>query len=352
MNKYVSKLLLLVIVFLAAGSIVNGAEVIKLKAANYLPVTHPMSKLSEWFCEEVKNRTKGEVEITYFAGGTMLNPVKMYDGVVTGIVDMGLSHIQYTRGRFPVTEVFDLPLGFPSGWVATQVSYDFYNKFKPKEWNDVEVLYLSTSGPLIIQTISKPIRTLEDIKGVKIRATGQLSDVIAALGGLPIPMQMPDVYDALRRGVIEGTTVDLSTLKFWKFAEVVKYVTSMWRLGTGITFYWVVSKNKWDKLPADIQKIIRKVGDEAKEKQAVLWNDMDIQGKDFFTSKGGKMIDLSIKEVNRWKKATQPVITAYKKTMVSKGYKESEINEWLKYIDDRTKYWTRQQKTRKVASPY
>jgi len=311
-----------------------------------------MSALSDWFCNVVKTRTKGKVEITYFGGGTMLNPVKMYDGIVTGIADIGQSHIQYTRGRFPVTEVFDLPLGFPSGWVATQVSYDFYNKFKPKEWNDVEVFYLSTSGPLIIQTINKPIKTLEDIKGVKIRATGQLSDVIAALGGLPIPLQMPDVYDSLRRGVIEGTTVDLSTLKFWKFAEVVKYVTSMWRLGTGITFYWVISKDKWDKIPADIQKIIKEVGIEAKEKQAKLWNDMDIEGKDFFISQGGKMIDLSEKEVGKWKKAVEPVIDSYKKTMVSKGYKESEINEWLNFIKNRTDYWTKQQKAKKVASPY
>src|SRR5512139_2108689 len=100
----------------------RAAEPIKLKAANYLPVTHPMSLLTAWFCDEVKKRTNNRVEITYHPGGTLLNPVKMYDGVVTGIADMGLSHIQYTRGRFPVMEVFDLPLGFPSGWVDTRVA--------------------------------------------------------------------------------------------------------------------------------------------------------------------------------------------------------------------------------------
>ena len=123
---------MIVVFVFATHSFVRGAEVIKLKAANYLPVTHPMSVLSGWFCDEIKKRTNGRVEITYYPGGTLLTAVKMYDGVVTGISDMGLSHIQYTRGRFPVTEVFDLPLGFPSGWVATQVSTDFYNKYKPK----------------------------------------------------------------------------------------------------------------------------------------------------------------------------------------------------------------------------
>jgi TRAP-type C4-dicarboxylate transport system substrate-binding protein len=113
----------LVVAFVfAVHSFALGADAIKLKAANYLPATHPMSHLTGWFCDEVKKRTNGKVEMTYHAGGTLLNPVKMYDGVTTGITDLGVSHIQYTRGRFPVTEVFDLPLGSPSGWVATQVS--------------------------------------------------------------------------------------------------------------------------------------------------------------------------------------------------------------------------------------
>ena len=219
MRKCIALLLMVVVSVFMTHSFVHGAEVIKLKAANYLPVTHPMSLLSGWFCDEVKKRTNGQVEITYHPGGTLLNPVKMYDGVLTGITDLGLSHIQYTRGRFPVMEVFDLPLGFPSGWVDTRVATDFFNKYKPKEWDDVHVLYVSPSGPIILQTISKPVRTLEDVKGIKIRAVGQMADIIQALGGVPVPLQMPDVYDSLRRGVIEGVTVDLSTLKYWKFCR-------------------------------------------------------------------------------------------------------------------------------------
>jgi len=346
-------LLLVAVVFVfASNSLVRGAEVIKLKAANYLPVTHPMSLLSGWFCDEVKNRTKGQVEITYHPGGTLLNPVKMYDGVTTGIADMGLSHIQYTRGRFRVMEVFDLPLGFPSGWTATGVATDFFNRYKPKEWDDVHVLYVTTTGPIILQTISKPVKTLEDIKGLKIRAVGQMSDIIKALGGLPIPLQMPDVYDALRRGVIEGVTVDLSTLKYWKFAEVTKYVTADWQLGTGITFYWVMNKSKWNALPPDLQKVFSEVASEAREKQAVLWDQMDIEGMDLFKSKGGQVITLSDAEAAKWIKAVEPVIADYKKSMVAKGYKEAEVDGWIKYIKDRIGYWHKEQKKRGIPSPF
>jgi TRAP-type C4-dicarboxylate transport system substrate-binding protein len=287
----------------ATHAIVSAQDVIKLNAANYLPPTHPMSLLSGWYCDEIKKRTDGKVEITYHPGGTLLNPVKMFDGVLTGISDLGFSNIEYTRGRFPVMEVFDLALGFPSGWAATQVSTEFFNKYKPSHWDNVHVLYLTTSGPFILQTVNKPVRTLEDLKGLKIRATGQMSDIIKALGGLPIPLQMPDVYEALRRGVIDGVTVDLSTLKYWKFAEVVKYVTADWQLGTGYTFYWVMNKRKWEALPPDIQKVFTDVASEAREKQAALWDQMDIEGMDLFKKKGGEIITLSDAEAATWIKA-------------------------------------------------
>ena len=352
MRKSMALLMVVFVFVLATHSLVRGAEVIKLKAANYLPVTHPMSQLSGWFCDEVKKRTNGQVEITYYPGGTLLNPVKMYDGVLTGITDLGFSHIQYTRGRFPVMEVFDLPLGFPSGWVDTRVATDFFNKYTPKEWDDVHVLYVSPSGPIILQTVSKPVKTLEDVKGIKIRAVGQMADIIQALGGVPVPLQMPDVYDSLLRGVIEGVTVDLSTLKYWKFAEVTKYVAADWQIGTAITFYWVISKKKWDTLSPDIQKVFTEVASEARDKQAALWDSMDIEGRDLFTSKGGQMINLSDAEAERWKKAVEPVIGSYKKQMAPKGYSEAEVDGWIKYIKERIGYWQKEQKRRGMPSAF
>lgn len=352
MRKSLMVFLLVVAFILAANSFVSAQEVIKLKAANYLPVTHPMSVLSGWFCDEVKKRTNGRVDISYYPGGTLLNPVKMYDGVLTGIADMGLSHIDYTRGRFPVMEVFDLPLGFPSGWVATQVSTEFFDKYRPSAWKDVHTFYVTTSGPLILQTVNKPVKTLEELKGLKVRAVGVMSEVIKDLGALPVPLQMPDVYDSLRRGVIDGVTVDLSTLKFWKFAEVVKYVTADWQLGTGYTFYWVINKKKWDALPPDIQKVCTEVSAETREKQARLWNEMDIEGRDLFTSQGGQIISLSDAEVSKWIEAVEPVIGEYKKSMVSKGFKEAEVDDWISFIKKRIPYWKEEQKKRNIPAPF
>jgi TRAP-type transport system periplasmic protein len=352
MRKSTMLFLVVVVFVFASNSLVRGAEVVKLKAANYLPVTHKMSLLTGWFCEEVKKRTDGRVEITYYPGGTLLNPVKMYDGVVTGITDMGFSHVSYTRGRFPMMEIFELPLGFPSGWVATGVSSDFFDKYKPKEWNEVHVLYVTNPGPLVLLNVSKPVKTLEELKGLKIRATGQMTDVIKALGGLPIPLEMPDVYDALRRAVIDGVTVDLSTLKYWKFAEVIKYVTADWQLGSGYTFYFVMNKDKWNALTPDIQKIFNELALETRGKQAALWNEMDIEGRELFKSQGGQIINLSDTETAKWIRAVEPVVGTYKKTMAGKGYKEAEVDDWLKYIAGRIEYWKKEEKQRKIPAPF
>jgi len=341
------------VVFVFVGALNAGAaDVIKLKAANYLPTTHKMSLLTDKFCQEIKKRTNGRVEITYYPGGTVLSPVKMFNGITTGIADIGVSHIQYTRGRFPVTEVFDLPLGFPSGWVASHVSSDFYDKFKPAEWDTVHLLYINTSGPLILQTVKKPVRTLEDLKGLKIRGAGQATDTLKALGAVPIPLEMPDVYEALRRVVLDGILVDLSTLKYWKFAEVVNYVTSTSQLGTGITFYCVMNKNKWNALPPDIQKIFNEVSAEALEWQARLWNEMDIEGRDVFKAKGGQVITLSDAEAARWVAAVQPVIGAYKKRMTAEGFKESDVDKWIAFVKERIAYWKKEEVQRKIPSPF
>jgi TRAP-type transport system periplasmic protein len=205
---------------------------------------------------------------------------------------------------------------------------------------------------LILQTVTKPVKTLEDLKGLKVRATGQMSEVIKALGAIPVPLEMGDVYDSLRRNVIEGVTVDLSTLKYWKFADVTKYVTADWQLGTGYTFYFVMNKNKWNALPADVKKVMSQVASEAFEKQAVLWNSMDIEGRDVFKAAGGQIIDLSDAEAAKWIKAVQPIFGAYKKNMVSKGFKEAEVDGWLAYIKERITYWKAEEKKRGVASPF
>ncbi|MFC1822256.1 TRAP transporter substrate-binding protein DctP [Thermodesulfobacteriota bacterium] len=209
----------LMLTFIPFGNALAASKVIKLKVANYFPPPTFQSKVLGEFCKELEKRTGGGVKVDYFTGGSLLKAPAMFDGVVNGIVDIGYSHVYYTPGRMPVTEAAGLPLGYPSAWVASQALNDFYNEFKPKEFNKVKVLWLNTSPNSAIATAKKPIRKLEDLKGLTIRAPGQAGEVIKALGGTPAPTPMMEVYDALSKGVIDGEASNFETLIAFKLLK-------------------------------------------------------------------------------------------------------------------------------------
>jgi TRAP-type transport system periplasmic protein len=346
------KVVFFVVMVLFAFSTYSSADVIKLKLANYFPPTHMNSVMMGKYCEELNKKLAGKVEITQYAGSTLLSADKMAAGVATGIADIGLSNLSYTRGRFPVMEIMELPLGFPSPWIAAHVTLDFFDKFKPKDFDNYQVLMLSNSPINVIQTLSKQVKTLEDVKGLKLRGTGRLGDIVKALGGTPIPVATPELYDSLKRGVIEGALLPLETLKGFKTGELIKYTTASWKIGSTYCFYVLMNKNKWNSLPADVKKTITDFSKEFNGRWAVEWNKIDIEGKDYFTQQGGQILPLSDAESAKWIKAVEPVIADYKKDLISKGYKAADIDAWIAFSKERIEYWKGQEKAQKVPTVY
>ncbi|MBC8463994.1 MAG: C4-dicarboxylate ABC transporter substrate-binding protein, partial [Deltaproteobacteria bacterium] len=168
---------------IAMGAPKSEAKTIKLTYSNFFPPFHIQSKLAESWCRAVEGRTNGRVKIDYFPKGTLTKSRQIYDGVVTGLSDVGLSIFAYTRGRFPVMAAVDLPLGYTSGKVATTVANEFIRNFKPKEVSDVEVMYVHAHGPGLVHTVKdKPVKKLADLKGLKLRGHGTSALVQKALG--------------------------------------------------------------------------------------------------------------------------------------------------------------------------
>jgi len=346
------KLLLVVFAFSLLFSTVSIAEVIELSLANYMPVMHINSVLMGKFCEDVNKRLAGKVKVTQYTGGTLLTAPKMAAGVASGIADIGLAHCSYSRGRFPVMELTELPLGAPSSFVLTHVINDFYDKFKPKEWEAYHPLMFSASPPSVIQTVNKPIKTLEDLKGVKIRGTGRSGDVVKALGATVVPVEMMDMYESLRRGVMEGNMGPFEQLKSFKTGDVLRYHTTSYMAGSGYTFYVIFNKAKWDSLPEEAKKVFTELSSQYIDLWAVEWNKTDIAGKEFFLQKGGQIVPIADNEMARWSKAVEVVITDFKKDMLAKGFSAAEVDSWITFIKERINYWKGQEKTRKIPTAY
>ncbi|MBI5016435.1 MAG: TRAP transporter substrate-binding protein [Deltaproteobacteria bacterium] len=301
------------------GPRISSAGPVTLSYSNFFPPNHVMSKLAEDWCREVEKRSGGKIAFNYFPGQTLTKADQVYDGVVNGISDVGMSLFSYTRGRFPVMQAVDLPLGYPSGKVATAVVGEVYRELKPKELNDVKVLYLHAHGPGLIWTKSRPVRTMNDMRGIKFRATGASADLIKALGGTPVAMPMPETYQSLLTGVADGAAYPMEASKGWKLAEVTKYLTECYPVAYTSSFFAVMNKAKWDALPADVKKVIDQVSAEWVPKTAEAWDEIDREGLEYFKSKGGEVIALPADESARWKKAVAPVLDAYVEDAKKKG---------------------------------
>jgi TRAP-type C4-dicarboxylate transport system substrate-binding protein len=190
---------------------------------------------------------------------------------------------------------------------------------------------------------TKAVRKLEDLRGLTIRAPGVLGDVIKALGGTPAPTPVMETYDAIAKAVIQGAFVGGEAAKNFRFGEVVKYITDTWRVGNSYPFYVVINKKKYNSLPQDIKEIFDALCGEYKERFALVWNAQDFEAQVFSKARGVEYIDLPKEEEERWAKAVKPVIGDYIKRMVSKGFAESEIQGWIKYLRERTEYLTKKQ---------
>ncbi|MEW6111468.1 MAG: TRAP transporter substrate-binding protein [Thermodesulfobacteriota bacterium] len=306
---------------------------VELTYSIFFPATHGHAKLAEAWAQEIEKRTNGQVKIKMFPGGTLTPADQCYDGVVKGISDIGMSVCSYTKGRFPLTEVIDLPLGYKSGNQVTHLVNEYYKKFKPKEFDDTKIMYLHGHGPGILHS-KKPVQKLEDLKGMKIRCTGTVALVVKALGGTPVAMPQPETYDGLQKGVVEGVMSPIEVLKGWRFAEVIKYTTQDFGAAYTIAFFVAMNKKKWDSLPKDVQATIEKVNQEWIEKTAKAWDEFDKEGTEHTLAKGNKIIPLSAEENARWAKAAEPVLTDYVKAMKEKNLPGEEAlkfcQEWLK----------------------
>ena len=306
------------------SSAYGQTKAVELNYSVFFPAPHKNAVLAAEWAKEIEKRTDGRVKITVFFGGTLTPADKCYDGVVRGISDIGFSVLAYTRGKFPLIEVADLPLGMKNGLVASKVINEFYKKFKPKELDEVQVMYLHGHGPGILHS-KKAINKLEDVKGIKIRCTGMAAKIAGALGATPVAMPMGETYDALSRGVVDASMAPQEALQGWKWGEVVKFTTECFGASYSSGMFVVMNKDKWNSLPPDVQKIIEKINEEYIEKQGKTWDEIDKAGRDATLKLGNKIISLSQDEDWKWQKAVKPLLDEYKKNMKEKGLPGDEV---------------------------
>ena len=304
-----------------------AAKSVTLSYSTFFPSTHIQAKTAQAWCQEVEKKTDGRVSIQFYPGQTLTKANQTYDSITDGICDIGTSCLAYTPGRFPVMSSIDLPFGYPSAVAATDVANTLYTKLKPEEFSGTKVLYFNAHGPGYIHTREKPVQGLDDLKGLKIRSTGMSADVIKALGGSPVTMAMPDAYQALAKGVVDGSIHPVETNKGWNIGEVVDYMTKTEATGYTTTFFVVMNKKRWNAVDAKDQKIIEGINDEWAERHAQAWDGSDERGLSIFKDLGGEVITLTEAESTQWNAAIAQVIAEYRGQLKENGFDDQRITD-------------------------
>jgi TRAP-type C4-dicarboxylate transport system substrate-binding protein len=315
----------------------------------FFPATNNIAIVGEMWQAEITERTNGAVTFEYLPGASLTAPKDIYDGVVTGISDLGFSCVAYTPGVFPITELLDYPLGYPMGYVSTMVVNDFYNEFQPAEFDDVHVLAWYGTGPQVVMTVDTPVRTLEDCSGLVLRSTGVGAAIAGALGAEGYAAAQNEAYELMSKGTIDGSIAPREVLKGWKQGEVVKYVTQAFSIGSITTMYLVMNKDKWDELPADLQQVFTEVSEKYVEYWANVGSGYDFDAIEFLLAQPEReVIDLPEEEAGKWKAAVRPMIDEKLAALTAAGF----TDDYEAYVQERIEYWLTNAPTEEECSAW
>jgi len=294
---------------------------INLRLAHFWPMAHVAeTHWAQGWAKLVSDATDGQVTVTSYPGETLAKADEIYDAVVNGIADVGASCFAYTRGRFPLIEVFELPgIIYRTSAASSMTAWEGIQQLNPAEVQDTRLLMVISTGPGVLAT-KKPVRTLDDLKGMQIRATGLSAKTLELLGAIPVAMPQSDAYEALQRAVVGGNLTPSETLEGWRHAEVTEYVTMAPFLYNTL-FFFTINHKVWDSIPAHLQDAIQEATDKYFAETAIgLWDMQNDSGLNYAVNDQGlELIYLDQAEQDKWMGLITPMHDDYVNNMAAKG---------------------------------
>ena len=244
------------------------------------------------------------------------------DQAIDGVVDIVWTVVGYTPGRFPRAEVFELPFMMTNAEATSRAYWDMFEKeMKDTDFKDVHIVGTWVHGPGMFHS-NKPIKTVDDLKGMKLRApTRVITGMLESLGATAIGMPVPAVPEALSKGVIDGCVIPWEVTASLKVPELVKNHTEF---GSGAlyttAFVLAMNKAKYESLPDDLKAVIdQNSGQDFSAFAGKTQAASDGPARELAVKAGNNIITLSDEEVAKWKEASRPVYDSWAKEMADKG---------------------------------
>jgi TRAP-type C4-dicarboxylate transport system substrate-binding protein len=319
------------------GKAEEPGETIELIWGTPFPAEHPQQKLVvDPFVEEVREKSNGRINIVVHPGNTITSSTSVYEDTVSGAMDIGWTIQGWTPGKFPLTALMELPFLWESATEATEVIWTLFEQSEAlqKEYEDVYVFNLYTTDIGDIYTRDTPVRSIEDLKSLQLRSASQMVDSILRLfGAESVTLPMPDLYDAVERGTVDGfAAAGHSSLLSYHTYEVTKYATN--RMGLYISpQIMFMNKDVWESLSPEDQEIIKSCSGKAMAmKAAAVYDEENQKGLDAMIEAGVEIIEFSPEEMQQFRDAAAPVVEEYIKWLEDQGLPGQETYDLMMQI--------------------
>jgi TRAP-type C4-dicarboxylate transport system substrate-binding protein len=330
---------------LAAGA--ASAQTTTLRVGTWLPAHHLIMKgIVQPWAEAIERESNGTLKLQIM-DAPIGRPPDYFDHVVNGVIDVGYGVSGHNPGRFTMTQIMDLPFMSPDPWSGAAASWLTYQRYgaQYKEHGGARILGLWVHSEPILAMRGEPVRSLEDLKGKKIRVGGNVTGrIIAALGGSPVQLPPTEAQQAMMSGVADGITFPTESIEFFKITPVIKSIT---RFPGGLytdTFWLGINEAKWSALaPAQKAAVEKHSGLAVALLSGWAWTNGDTLGREGLEKNKVEFVTLPEGELEKVKAALKGLeadwlaeaqkrrlpgeeILAYARTMVEKYRAAKRVN--------------------------
>jgi TRAP-type transport system periplasmic protein len=334
----------------AQQKLAYDGPVITLRLSHFAPANHPMSKaVSHKWIEMVEQESGGKIKIQAFYGGVLHGAKDGFKAAVNNITDITPAYVNYQPGSFHLTHVLDLPFAFPSAPVAAKVAEELYPKYFKPEYEAMGVLManFNANGSYNFFT-KKAVKSLEDAKGLKMRsAGGQSSEILKALGTVPVAVPAPEAYTAFQRGVVDGVAFYNTGAVAYRVAELAKSMTEL--KFNNPANAWAFNRKTFEGMPKPVQRFMYDMMRRLSMMYGIEFDHQDVLSRQKFVDSGMQIQTLSPQEMARWKAAVEPLWQKFIDENEAAGRPARALVADLRALTEKYATWTNEQLMKDVV---
>lgn len=327
-------LTVMVIALFHVSSVCAAGSPIVLRFSSYLAPTHHMQVSFQWVADEIVKRANGRVQIKMYHSGSLHSAKQGFEAIRNNISDVTIAYPQYDPTGFHLGLGGALPMKFRNAKIACRVMEELYPEFLKEEYEATGVMlgYWGMSVPYTFVATKKPVKTLQDLQGMKFRSSGGLhTDALKAIGAVPVMLPTPEIYSSIERGVIDGAFYTAVSGMSYHLYEVGKYISDVGIVSMDLPI--AMNPKTYRKLPPEVQDIMYQVFREGGMHHCAGFDDGNEKGLKEWVAMGGQVVQTDKSEKEKIRRKVQ-ILEENWITNCAKVGKGEKAKAMLKKMDE------------------